>query len=150
MDLASLGVNRASVIITPIRRKCGAEMMVCVCRRFAGLGVGNVPKYLTGFLQACPKNKTQVLRNPDFGAVRCVKPHITSGIRYQRCRPALNHTLWKRMNGYRNAPGSRSATVCYFADSGDTPFSLLQRQIVTSRSVVRNERASPHFVESDV
>jgi len=104
------------------------------------------------FAHACPK-KTHVLRNPDFGAVRGVKTYITSGCRRQCCRPAFSHTRSRAGIGSMAVEvtlGSRSATVCYFADSADTPFSFLQRQIVTSRAVVRNERAPRHFVESDV
>jgi hypothetical protein len=92
------------------RRNGGIECRTF--RRFGRRGMSlNTPQ---SGAQAPSRNAPQVLRNPDFGAVRGVKTHIISGIRHQCCRPARSHTRSRAGKGKPDAslPRRPAFAVC--------------------------------------
>jgi hypothetical protein len=92
--------------------KCGAEMTVLSAGSFAGSGVAHVTKHPTVGSASPPQNASQILRNPDFWAVRGVKTHIISGIRHQCCRPARSHTRSRAGKGKPDASLAPTPGFC--------------------------------------
>lgn len=66
------------------------------------------------------RNASQVLQNPDFGALLSVKTHIISGIRHQCCRTARSHTRSRAGKGKPDASFAPTPGFLLFPWQGAT------------------------------